>query len=358
MPQRAPRIEDPALRRSGSGSGDAPGRRHRRRAGARPREVLWGARLGHHQRPRRARRHEDPRRNDDRLGARGEGRGRWLVVDRRSSTDPTPLTFTVDRLPVAGGPVDRSEAGRQQLTLAASSLGAPAAVRPRLPRRCRKHHDRWPARRPTAPTIAAWVNGRLVGATAVLPAARGSCRSPPGTTGIRFTVDGLPDAARPLQLGPGRRAVLDHPCHVGAGDRARDDARWRFTRQRADGQRERAPARPGALITATSDGRVMGRTTVGANGGWSMRGLRWHVRPPLRGQSREIDVRDLICSDSPGRRNLRPAGLVRSREGINWAKRRADWSGAAPRDPLQHEVREHTPLERQRVPGRGHPRAR
>ena len=30
------------------------------------------------------------------------------------------------------------------------------------------------------------------------------------------------------------------------------------------------PARPGALITATSDGRVVGRTTIRADGGWSI----------------------------------------------------------------------------------------
>ena len=48
--------------------------------------------------------------------------GSWSLT---FATDPTPLTFTVDRLPVAGGPVDRSEAGERQLTLTASSLGAP-----------------------------------------------------------------------------------------------------------------------------------------------------------------------------------------------------------------------------------------
>ena len=201
--------------------------------------------------------------------------GSWWIV---LPTDPTPVTFTVDRLPVAGGPVDRSEGGQRQLALTASSLGVP------LPSVLDFHGAAGsttiggqPA--PDGAEIAAWVKGRMVSVTS---AYRGAwvMSIAAGTTGIRFTVDGLPDAGRSLQLLTGWRSVLDHPCCAGARDRPRDDAVWRFIRQRADGPPE------GACATRGADHGHLRRPRGGAHDDPGRRRLvdgspRRDVRPPL-----------------------------------------------------------------------------
>ena len=190
--------------------------------------------------------------------------GSWSLT---FATDPTPLTFTVDRLPVAGGPVDRSEAGERQLTLTASSLGVPPPVMVEF------HGAAGSTTIGGQPAaeggkVAAWANGRMLGAT---PVYGGAWDLPirAGMSGIRFTVDGLPDAG-----GPYSSALDGVPYWITLATPARGTdlgtARigGSFGSVLTGGMKE--PARPGALITATSDGRVLGRTTIRADGDWSM----------------------------------------------------------------------------------------
>ncbi len=190
--------------------------------------------------------------------------GSWSLT---FATDPTPLTFTVDRLPVAGGPVDRSEAGERQLTLTASSLGVPPPVMVEF-------HGAAGSTTiggkppPEGATVAAWANGRMLGAT---PVYGGGWDLPirAGRSGIRFTVDGLPDAS-----GPYSSALDGVPYWITLATPARGTSLGTariggsFGSVLTGGLKE--PARPGALITATSNGHVVGRTTIRADGGWSM----------------------------------------------------------------------------------------
>ena len=190
--------------------------------------------------------------------------GSWWIV---LPTDPTPVTFTVDRLPVAGGPVDRSEGGQRQLALTASSLGVPL-------RSVLDFHGAagsttiggQPA--PDGAEIAAWVKGRMVSVTSAYRGARVMSIAA-GTTGIRFTVDGLPDAG-----GPYSSAMDGVPYWITLATPARatnlGTTRFGGSFGSVLMGRLKVPARPGALITATSDGRVVGRTTIRADGGWSI----------------------------------------------------------------------------------------
>ena len=264
----------------------------------------------------------------------GSGRAVRVAADGSWSltflTDSTPLTFTVDRLPVAGGPVDRSEAGRRQLTLTASSLGAPP------PSVLDFHGAAGSATigghtAPEGATIAAWANGKMLGET---PVYGGSWDLPirAGMTGIRFTVDGLPDAAGPYS------ATLDGVPYwitLAAPARGTDLGTTRvggsFGSVLTGGLKE--PARPGALITATADGRVLGRTTIRADGGWSMQvpvgtfDLHFEV-------NREIDLSGTYAATHPG--------VETSVELVSYA-RVPGWEsdepiGAMPTNPLQHEL--------------------
>ena len=253
--------------------------------------------------------------------------GSWWIV---LPTDPTPVTFTVDRLPVAGGPVDRSEGGQRQLALTASSLGVP------LPSVLDFHGAAGSTTIggqpvPDGAEIAAWVKGRMVSVTS---AYRGAwvMSIAAGTTGIRFTVDGLPDAGGPYS------SSLDGVPYwitLAAPARGTELGTTRFGGSRGSvltgGLKE--PARPGALITATADGRVLGRTTIRADGGWSMQvpvgtfDLHFEV-------NREIDLSGTYAATHPGvETSVQLVSLARvpgweSDAGID----------VAPSDPLQHEV--------------------
>ena len=246
------------------------------------------------------------------------------------STDPTPLTFTVDRLPVAGGPVDRSEAGERQLTLMASSLGAPpplvvefhgaagsATIGGQLP--------------PEGASVAAWANGRMLGET---PVYGGAWDLPirAGTTGIRFTVDGLPDAG-----GPYSSALDGVPYWITLATPARGTnlgtARigGSFGSVLTGGLK--GPARPGALITATSDGRVVGRTTIRADGGWS-------IEVPVGTSNIHFEVNRSLAVDAPYA--VTHPGVEISVQLFSWT-RVPGWEhdepiGAMPTNPLQHEL--------------------
>ncbi len=190
--------------------------------------------------------------------------GSWALP---FAAGPTPLAFTVDRLPVAGGPVDRSEAGQRQLTLAASSLGAPPPLFVEF------HGAAGSATigghtAPEGATVAAWANGKMLGkATAYGGAWEMPIRA--GMTGIRFTIDGLPDAG-----GPYSSSLEGVPYWItlAAPPRGTDLGTTRFGGSFGSVLTGgfMKPARPGALITATSDGRVVGRTTIRADGGWSI----------------------------------------------------------------------------------------
>ena len=245
-------------------------------------------------------------------------------------TDPTPLTFTVDRLPVAGGPVDRSEPGQRQLTLAASSLGAPPPLFVEF------HGAAGSATigghtAPEGVTVAAWANGKMLGET---PVYGGAWEMPirASTTGIRFTVDGLPDAG-----GPYSSSLDGVPYWITLATPARgtDLGTTRVGGSPGSvltgGLKE--PARPGALITATSDGRVVGRTTIRADGGWSMQvpvgtvDLHFEV-------NREIDLSGTYAATHPG--------VETSVQLVSYA-RVPGWEsdepiGALPTNPLQHEL--------------------
>ena len=253
--------------------------------------------------------------------------GSWWI---EFPTDPTPLTFTVDRLPVAGGPVDRSEAGRRQLTLAASSLGVP-------PPSVLDFHGAagsttiggQPA--PDGAEIAAWVNGRMVGATS---AYRGAwvMSIASGTTGIRFTVDGLPDS-----VGPYSSALVGVPYWITLATPARgtDLGTTRFGGSFGSVLTGSfmEPARPGALITATSDGRVVGRTTIRADGGWS-------IEVPVGTFDIHFEVNRAI--DPTGGYAATHPGVESSVQLFSLA-RVAGWEGDTPisvaaSDVLQHEV--------------------
>ena len=253
--------------------------------------------------------------------------GSWWIV---LPTDPTPVTFTVDRLPVAGGPVDRSEGGQRQLALTASSLGVP------LPSVLDFHGAAGSTTIggqpvPDGAEIAAWVKGRMVSVTS---AYRGAwvMSIAAGTTGIRFTVDGLPDAG-----GPYSSALDGVPYWITLATPARGTE---LGTTRVGGSRGsvltgglKEPARPGALITATADGRVLGRTTIRADGGWSMQvpvgtfDLHFEV-------NREIDLSGTYAATHPGvETSVQLVSLARvpgweSDAGID----------VAPSDPLQHEV--------------------
>ena len=264
----------------------------------------------------------------------GSGRAVRVAADGSWSiefpTDPTPLTFTVDRLPVAGGPVDRSEAGERELTLAASSLGVPPPLVVAF------HGAAGSATigghtAPEGATVAAWANGKMLGET---PVYGGAWDLPirAGTTGIRFTVDGLPDVG-----GPYSSALGGVPYWITLATPARgtDLGTTRFGGSFGSvltgGLKE--PARPGALITATADGRVLGRTTIRADGGWSMQvpvgtfDLHFEV-------NREIDLSGTYAATHPGvETSVQLVSLARvpgweSDAGID----------VAPSDPLQHEV--------------------
>ena len=253
--------------------------------------------------------------------------GSWALP---FATGLTPLTFTVDRMPVAGGPVDRSEAGQRQLTLAASSLGVPPPLIVEF------HGAAGSATigghtAPEGATVAAWANGRMLGET---PVYGGAWEVPirASTTGIRFTMDGLPDADGPYSTsldGVPYWITLATPAQ---GTDLGTTRVWGSPGSVLTGGLKE-PARPGALITATSDGRVVGRTTIRADGGWSMQvpvgtfDLHFEV-------NREIDLSGIYAATHPGVEIS--VQLVSVGEGLNWAN--PDWSGAAPRDPLQHEV--------------------
>ncbi len=245
-------------------------------------------------------------------------------------TDPTPLTFTVDRLPVAGGPVDRSEAGERQLTLAASSLGVPPPVMVEF-------HDAAGSATigghtaPEGATVAAWANGRMLGAT---PVYGGAWDLPirAGTTGIRFTVDGLPDAGGPyssaldgvpywITLATPARGTNLGTARVGGsfGSVLTGGLKW--------------PARPGALITATSDGRVVGRTTIRADGGWS-------IEVPVGTSNIHFEVNRSLAVDAPYA--VTHPGVEISVQLFSWT-RVPGWEhdepiGALPTNALQHEL--------------------
>ena len=244
-------------------------------------------------------------------------------------TDPTPLTFTVDRLPVAGGPVDRSEAGERQLTLTASSLGVP-------PPSVVEFHGAAGSTTiggqppPERAEIAAWANGTMLRRATVYG---GAWQMPirAGMTGIRFTVDGLPDLGGPYS------SALDGVPHwitLAAAARATNLGTTRFGGSLGSVLTVGGwPTRPGALITATSDGRVVGATTIRADGGWSIEvpvgtfDIHFEV-------NRTLDRSGPYAATHPGVEVS--VQLVSLGEGVDWAN--PDWSGGAPRDPLQHEV--------------------
>ena len=253
--------------------------------------------------------------------------GSWALP---FATGPTPLTFTVDGMPVAGGPVDRSEAGQRRLTLAASSLGAPPPLFVEF------HGAAGSATigghtAPEGATVAAWANGKMLGETAVYG---GAWEMPirASTTGIRFTVDGLPDAG-----GPYSSALDGVPYWITLATPARGTDLgttrvWGSPGSVLTGGLKE-PARPGALITATSDGRVVGRTTIRADGGWSMQvpvgtfDLHFEV-------NREIDLSGTYAATHPG--------VETSVQLVSYA-RVPGWEsdepiGALPTNPLQHEL--------------------
>ena len=253
--------------------------------------------------------------------------GSWWIV---LPTDPTPVTFTVDRLPVAGGPVDRSEGGQRQLALTASSLGVP------LPSVLDFHGAAGstmiggqPA--PDGAEIAAWVKGRMVSVTS---AYRGAwvMSIAAGTTGIRFTVDGLPDAGGPYS------SSLDGVPYwitLAAPARGTELGTTRFGGSFGSVLmgRLKVPARPGALITATSDGRVVGRTTIRADGGWS-------IAVPVGTFDVHFEVNRSL--DRSGPYAATHPGVESSVQLLSHAEAprlvRDGGFGVAPRDPLQHEV--------------------
>ena len=253
--------------------------------------------------------------------------GSWSLT---FGTDPTPLTFTVDRLPVAGGPVDRSEAGERQLTLAASSLGAPPPLVSEF------HGAAGSATiggrtAPEGATVAAWASGRMLGEARVQGGAW-DMPIPAGTTGIRFTVDELPDAG-----GPYSSALDGVPYWITLATPARGTnlgtARigGSFGSVLTGGLKELA--RPGALITATSDGHVVGRTTIRADGGWS-------IEAPVGTFDLHFEVNRSLAVDGPYA--VTHPGAETSLRLFSWA-RVPGWEsdeplGALPTNALQHEL--------------------
>ena len=155
---------------------------------------------------------------------------------------------------------------------------------------------------------------------------------PVGTTGIRFTVDELPAAAGSYS------ATLDGvPYWITLATPARGTdlgtARigGSFGSVLTGGMKE--PARPGALITATSDGHVVGRTTIHADGGWSMDvpvgSFDFHFEV-----NREIDLSGTYAATHPG--------VQTSVQLFSYA-RVSGWEsdepiGALSTNPLQHEL--------------------
>ena len=245
-------------------------------------------------------------------------------------TDRTPLTFTVDRLPVAGGPVDRSEAGERQLTLTASSLGVPPPVMVEFHGAAGSTTiGGQPA--PEGAKVAAWANGRMLGAT---PVYGGAWDLPirAGMSGIRFTVDGLPDAG-----GPYSSALDGVPYWFTLATPARGTnlgtARigGSFGSVLTGGLKE--PARPGALITATSDGHVVGRTTIRADGGWS-------IEAPVGTFDLHFEVNRSLAMDGPYA--VTHPGAETSLRLFSWARvpgwESDDPIGALPTNALQHEL--------------------
>ena len=244
----------------------------------------------------------------------------------RLLTDPTPLTFTVDRLPVAGGP-DRplggwtapADAGRLKPRRSAAGCSWSSTGLPVAPRSV-------DSTAPEGATVAAWANGKMLGET---PVYGGAWEMPirASTSGIRFTVDGLPDAGGPYSSsldGVPYWFTLATPAR---GTRPRDGARWRITRQRVDRRLEGARAARGA------DHRHLGRPCrCGANDDPRRRRMV-DRRSPVGTFDLHFEVNRSkstmerhIRGDSPRRRDLPPARLVRSRAWLG--KRRSDWCAA------------------------------
>ena len=153
-----------------------------------------------------------------------------------------------------------------------------------------------------------------------------------GTTGIRFTVDGLPDAG-----GPYSSALDGVPYWITLATPARgtDLGTTRFGGSFGSvltgGLKE--PARPGALITATSDGRVVGRTTIRADGGWS-------IEAPVGTFDLHFEVNRSLAVDGPYA--VTHPGAETSLRLFSWA-RVPGWEsdepiGALPTNALQHEL--------------------
>ena len=253
--------------------------------------------------------------------------GSWALP---FATDPTPLTFTVDRLPVAGGPVDRSEAGERQLTLTASSLGVPPPVMVEF-HGAAGSTTIGGRTAPKGATVAAWMSGTMLGEARVQGGAW-DMPIPVGTTGIRFTVDELPAAA-----GSYSSALDGVPYWITLATPARGTnlgtARigGSFGSVLTGGMKE--PARPGALITATSDGRVLGRTTIRADGDWSM-------QVPVGRFDLHFEVNRSLAVDGPYA--VTHPGAETSLRLFSWARvpgwERDETIGAMPTNPLQHEL--------------------